>query len=189
VYLQFKDHLGKHFTFPDGAPDFLEYRVVDMLHSCMEPAVKASILELFCKLSHVWVVIVSTVFGMGIGCTDVHHIIHMTPPDSIEAYIQETGRVGRDGQTSIAALSLVKGESKYLYANTESYITNNSTCRQKYYLINMKEPYNWTNLMYVWCVLIPVNVDNACSETNLEGFCCINHCLFLKYFCFKCSVT
>jgi len=77
---------------------------VDTFHSCTEPAVKANILELFCKPSHLRVVIASTAFGMGIDCTDVHKIVHLTPPDSIESNIQETGRAGRDGKTSIAAL-------------------------------------------------------------------------------------
>ena len=59
---------------------------------------------------------------MGIDCTDVHQIIHLTPPDSIEAYIQEMGRAGRDGETSIAALYLIKGGSKHLDANMKSYV-------------------------------------------------------------------
>ena len=87
VYVQFRDCLGEHFTAPVGTPDFPEYRVVDMFHSKTETAVKANILELFCRPSHLRVVIASTAFGMGIDCTDVHQIVHLAPPDNIESYI------------------------------------------------------------------------------------------------------
>ena len=67
---------------------------------------------------------------MGIDCTDVHQIVHL-PPDSVESYIQETGRAGRDGANSVAALYLIKGESKYLNTNMKAYVTNKSACRRK----------------------------------------------------------
>ena len=130
LYLHFKDFLGNGFTELEDAPDLPQFRLVEMYHSCTDPVVKESISNLFTKNSHLRVLVATVAFVMGIDCPDVRQVIHVRPPEDVECYIQETGRAGRDGKESLAAILIPKGSRYSMNKKMQDYVNNMDTCRR-----------------------------------------------------------
>lgn len=51
-------------------------------------------------------------YGMGVDKKDIHTVVHLDPPQTAEAYIQEAGRGGRDGSVANAILLWNNEDSK-----------------------------------------------------------------------------
>ena len=72
-------------------------------HAGMSPETRFENQERF--MAEEGVIMVATIaFGMGIDKPDIRFVYHMNLPGSLEAFYQEIGRAGRDGQPAVTAL-------------------------------------------------------------------------------------
>ena len=105
-------------------------------------------------------VMVSTnAFGMGIDKPDVRLVIHIDMPDSPEAYFQEAGRAGRDGEKAYAVM---------LYAKTDKTTLRKripDTFPEKEYIKKVYEHLQYYNQMAMG------DGQGCVKEFNLEEFC------------------
>lgn len=72
---------------------------VALYHSRLRKSDRDAVHELFMN-DTVQIVVATNAFGLGIDKPNIRFVVHYDLPGSIEAYTQEAGRAGRDGETS-----------------------------------------------------------------------------------------
>lgn len=78
-------------------------------HGGMLPEDRKSVQERFMD-GDVDVIIATNAFGMGIDKSDIRFVVHYNLPGTLEAYYQEAGRAGRDGNPSNCLLLFSQGD-------------------------------------------------------------------------------
>lgn len=81
----------------EGVPNVYGY------HGGMSAMDRILIQEQFLR-DELSVIVATNAFGMGIDKPNIRYVLHYHYPSSIEAYVQEVGRIGRDGKPGYACL-------------------------------------------------------------------------------------
>jgi len=108
---------------------------------------------------HVRVMVATNAFGMGIDKPDVRVVVHIDCPDSIEAYFQEAGRAGRDGQKAYAVLLYEENDKMKLRKRIADTFPDKDYIREIY-----------DQLAYFYQVAVGSGY-NATFEFPVERFC------------------
>ena len=127
------------------------------------------------------VMVATNAFGMGIDKPDVRVVIHVDCPDSVEAYFQEAGRAGRDGQKAYAVLLYNDADHRKLEKRISDTFPEKDFIREVYehlayfYQIGVGSGYNHTFEVNIdkFCHAFrhfPIQVDSALKILNRAGY-------------------
>ena len=131
LFSMFELELG--LSMYDGEAD-PRNRLVQMMHSGSPESVKGHVLDQFADSSKPLRILIATIaYGMGVNCKGVRRVIHFGPSKSIDAYLQESGRCGRNGEQSDAILLYNGINAKVADAEMKKYL-DSSTCRRQFLL-------------------------------------------------------
>ena len=109
------------------------------------------------------VMVATNAFGMGIDKPNVRLVIHLDMPDAIEAYFQEAGRAGRDGQTAYAILLYNASDATRVSRRVEENFP------AKDYIAD-----TYDDLAYFFQLAVG-DGQSVCYEFNIEKFCRVFH--------------
>lgn len=120
IFRLFEFYLGKNMYKAEEVP---ENRMVEMYHAGTADTVKKHILANMADAEgHIRVLVSTIAFGMGVNCKDSRRIVHFGPSKTVEAYVQECGRAGRDGGQSTCVLYYNGLLSTHCDADMKQYI-------------------------------------------------------------------
>ena len=127
------------------------------------------------------VMVATNAFGMGIDKPDVRIVIHADVPDSPEAYFQEAGRAGRDGNKAFAVLLYAKSDKTTLSKRITDTFPDKEYIREVYehiqfhYQMAMGDGFGCTYPFNIdeFCrnfKHFPIQVDSALKILNRAGY-------------------
>lgn len=165
IWRTFKVALGKHMYA--GETMMPRDCIVEMYHAGTPESCKQHILKSVCLPDgHVRVLICTIAFGMGIDLKGANKVIHFGPSQTTESYLQECGRVGRDGGKSLCIL-LYNGLLASRCADDMKELISKQKCHRREILKHFPGNHE---IIVEGCQCCAVCAE-ACSCLGLKGEC------------------
>ena len=150
--------------------------LVEMFHSGTPETSKQHILKsVSLPDGHVRVLICTIAFGMGIDIKAARKVIHFGPSQTVESYLQECGRVGRDGEQSQCILFYNGLLASRCSAGMKELINNKEKCHRRGILKHFSgdheiviEGCQCCNVCAQDCLCS--GIKGGCSKTFLHNF-------------------
>lgn len=135
------------------------------------------------------IIVCTNAFGMGIDKADVRFVVHIDTPDSLEAYFQEAGRVGRDEKKAFAILIYNKTDAIALEKNLEINFPSLDEIKQTYQaLVNYYQIPTGSGLGVIYNFdianfcdvykLTPITVFNSLKFIEREGYISLTDAIY-----------
>ncbi|XP_014216377.1 ATP-dependent DNA helicase Q4 [Copidosoma floridanum] len=108
------DKLSNHTYSNSEVLSAKTFDTVEVYHAGLSASRRKIVQKLFMQ-SKTKIIVSTVAFGMGINKSDIRSVIHYNMPASLEHYVQEIGRAGRDGRRATCHLFLNSKENSDLY--------------------------------------------------------------------------
>lgn len=165
----------------------------DFYHGGLSPMVRKSLQGQF-KKDQLQIIIATNAFGMGIDKGNIRFVIHYEYPGSLEDYVQETGRLSRDGKLGVALLffsetdrklhqhfaQIRNQEAKEIYFEHNENIVDKETFQHK--IFEKNQGYNVMERFIESKNCYRKNIANYFQDEppEIPEYCCSNHGLKIE---------
>ncbi len=162
--------LGSDSYYPSSGSATPEKRLFGMFHHCSTDEINEVVLNSLLNPTGVCRIVIATIaLGMGFSSPNIRYVIHYGMPNSLEAYCQESGRAGRDGERAYAMV-LYRGcdlyHRRHIEQSIKAYCLQSVTCRR----IALLKPFFDSNDSQS-DVLIPEPLHLCCDICQVKCKC------------------
>ncbi|XP_056016380.1 ATP-dependent DNA helicase RecQ-like [Ostrea edulis] len=148
--------------------------MVEMFHSETTEDKKKKTLEKLTEDSVLRIIVATSALGMGVNVYACHNVIIYGPPRCLIDFVQETGRVGRDGEQSCAFLMYYGQQLRNVDQDVKDFLTS-TDCRRlqllKTFLSESELKLVQGTRIHTCCDICDTGCScNSCSSTILEKY-------------------